>query len=492
MNNKSTVGPVVRRADSEQGRLAGIWRKLRPGASADEGFERWRRIFVSLGGALFARILAFLCNLLLIPLALRFLGPENYGIWVTLTGSVMLLTFLDFGVGIGLQNKVAGLLGSGRLEETGYYLRSTLALLLLAVSALFLVATLVILKTTVPLRLFRDPHFAQLDPSSLLLVVFGAFMLSLPLGLFSRMAYGLQQGWIASVASALGAGLSLLAVFLATRFGASFRAFVAVTVLVPLLAQAMVLGLLRRHVPGGISLLGPISFRDGLTILRQGSHYVLPQIAGAIVTQGPLVFLGLLSSPLDAATYSILLRIGTPVQQVQQLFLVQVWPAITEARHRGDVGWLRKALPRVFKLNLVFGVASTIIISVAVLLLFPALAKNRSIQPTNTVVLLYAASVGIMCVVQGLAYIGNGLARLAMQNWLAVVSIVFAFTALPAVAAARGIAGTLSAFIALNCLFSIPLLYHEYRSFLRRQLARDEGRDLGPNPRTTAAECRLL
>jgi O-antigen/teichoic acid export membrane protein len=219
---------------------------------------------------------------------------------------------------------------------------------------------------------------------------------------------------------------------------------------------------------------------------------VLPQIAGAIVTQGPLVFLGLLSSPLDAATYSILLRIGTPIQQLQQLFLVQVWPAITEALHRGDVVWLRKALPRVFKLNLFFGASSAIIISIAVELLFPALARNRSIQPTHAVVLLYAASVGIMCVVQGLAYIGNGLSRLAMQNWLALVSIVFAFTALPAVAAARGTAGTIGAFIALNCLFSVPLLYHEYRSFLRQRLARVGWPAPGPDPRRPATGCPPL
>ncbi len=212
------------------------------------------------------------------------------------------------------------------------------------------------------------------------------------------------------------------------------------------------------------------------------------------MTQGALeltaVFLGLLSSPLDAATYSILLRIGTPVQQLQQLFLVQVWPAITEALHRGDIAWLRKALPRVFKLNIIFGASSAVVISVAVVGLFPALAKNRSIQPTTTVILLYSASVGIMCVVQGLAYIGNGLSRLAMQNWLALVSLVFAFTALPAVAASRGTAGTLGAFIALNCLFSVPLLYHEYRSFLRQQRAPDEGSALSPGSRAT--ECRSL
>jgi O-antigen/teichoic acid export membrane protein len=449
--------------------VARIWHKLRTAPAEDHGAKRWRRIFVSMGGALFARLFGFACNILMIPLALGFLGAENYGIWVTLTGAVTLLTFFDLGIGIGLQNRVAMLLGKDQLELSGHCLRSTLAVLISIVAILFCALVYVILETGIPSLLFRDPHFAQIDFRGVLLIVVGAFMLGLPLGLFSRMAFGLQQGWISSVATSFGAGFSLLAVFLASTLGLGFKSFVAVTVLPPIIAQLICLVLLRRHIPGGLSLLGSFSLGEGLETLRQGSHYMLPQIAGAIITQGPLVFLGTLSSPLNAATYSILARIGAPFQQLQQMFLVQVWPAITEAMHRQDTVWLRTTLRRVLKLNIIFGTCAAALVTLTVVLLFPLLTKNSSIQPTMLVILIYAASVGINCVNQGLAYIANGLSRLTMQNWLAIISIAFAFTVFPFVAARYGITGTLGAFIVLNGLFATPLLYREYWSYMRQE-----------------------
>jgi O-antigen/teichoic acid export membrane protein len=446
-----------------------IWRKLRANPDDDHGTKRWRRIFVSMGGALFGRLFGFACNLLTIPLALGYLGAENYGVWVTLTSSVTLLTFFDFGIGIGLQNRIAMFLGRDQLELCGHCFRSTLAVLISIVAFLFGVLVYIILGTNIPGLVFRDPHFAQVDFHGALLIVVGAFMLGLPLGLFSRIAFGLQQGWIASVATACGAGFSLVAVLMASTLGIGFTSFVAVTVLPPIAAQLICLVLLRRHIPGGLSLLGSFSFREGSETLRQGSHYMLPQIAGAIITQGPLVFLGTLSSPLNAATYSILSRIGAPFQQLQQMFLVQVWPAITEAMHRQDTVWLRTTLRRVLKLNIVFGLCGTGMVTVTVVLLFPILARNTSIQPTILVILIYSAGVGINCVNQGLAYIANGLSRLTMQNWLAIISIVFAFTVFPFVAPRYGIAGTLVSFIILNGLFATPLLYREYRAYLHEE-----------------------
>lgn len=403
----------------------------------------------------------------MIPIALSYLGAERYGVWVTLTSSVNILSFFDFGIGIGLQNRVSEMMGKDRLDELGRCMRSTLFVLALISVALFALFALVLFYSNLASVFFKGGHFASINLKGVLIIIAGAFMLGLPLGLFPRIAFGLQQGWIASVAATCGTVLGLLAVFIASLLRVDFMAFVAFTVVPPIAAQIVAYFLLARQKSVWLSLKGEIHLGEGLKTLRQGSHYVLPQITGAILMQGPMLFLGIFSSPLSAATYSILSRIGTPFQQLQQMFLAQIWPAITEAMHRGDTGWLRKTLRRVLRMNLLFGAGSAASVALAVFLVFPLLSKETTLKPSTVVVLLYSSLVGLMCVVGGLSSIANGLCRMRLQNYLALVSIPFAFTIFPLAARHFGLDGVLTAMIGLSGLITLPFLFWEYTLYFK-------------------------
>jgi len=448
-------------------RAAGLWKKLKSPPENDIGAQRWRKIFVSLGSTFSSRVLAQGCNLLMVPIALRYLGAERFGVWMTLTSSVSLLSFFDFGIGIGLQNRVAEMMGKERLDQLGFCMRSTLAVLVSISVFVFVAVTFFIFGTNIAFTIFQGTHFAAINLRDALVVIAAAFMLGLPLSLFPRIAFGLQQGWISSVAATCGTVLSLLAVLTASLLRVDFTSFVAFTVVPPIAAQAVGYFLLARRIPGGLPMLGPVSFGEGLETLKQGAHYVLPQVTGAVLMQGPMIFLGTQSSPFSAATYSILTRIGTPFQQLQQMFLAQIWPAITEAMHRGDTEWLKKTLRRISRANLLFGSFAATFVAFAVLWLFPLLTRDIALKPSWPVVVLYSVHVGIMCVVQGLSNIANGLCRMQLQNYLAALSVTFAATVLPFAAGGYGINGVLSAMLGLNCLLTIPFLYWEYVLYLR-------------------------
>ena len=404
-------------------RVVRFWQRVKAPASTDNGAQRWRRIFISMGRSLCSRAVALGCNLLTIPLALHYLGTERYGIWVTLTSSVSMLAFFDFGIGIGLQNKVAEMMGKGQLDQSTQCFRSTLVVLGGISIMLFGVLALVILKTDLSSVLFRGAHFGSIDLKTVLVIIVGAVVLGLPLGLFPRMAFGLQQGWIASVAMASGTAFTLLAVFVASRLGADFTTFVALTVIPPIAAQVVGSFLLARRLPSGLSLLGSFSLREGLGVLRQGSHYVLPQISGVVLTHGPLVLLGTLSSPVNAATYSVFTRISLPFLQLQQMFFEQVWPAITEAVYRGDATWLRNTLRRLLRMNLIYSGFAAAAVVLAVHFLFPMLTRTAGLKPSLLIVFLYAMHVGVMYFLQGFAYIANGLSRMRVQNYFAFIFI---------------------------------------------------------------------
>lgn len=434
---------------------------------ANHGEQRWRRIAVSAISTIASRGFSLGCNLLIIPLAVGYLGPTNYGIWITLTSSVALLSFFDFGVGIGLQNRVSKMLATEKQTQIAQCLRSTGIVLTIISTSCFTVLAAAITRTDVAVRIFKDPSYSQVDLQSSLLVVLGAFAFGLPLSLFSRIAIGLQQGWIVGAANSFGSGLGLVAIVSATLTHPSFSTFVLLTVLPPILSQLVCYFLLLRQVPGGLPLFGSVSLAEGMETLRQGSRYVLPQIAGAILTQSPMFFLGTLTSPINAGVYGILIRISAPLQQLQQIILTQIWPAITEALHRGDVAWLKISLRRLISINLLFAVCGSLLVLGATVLLYPILMKNPLLQPPLLVFLLYAVNAGLTGVIQGLAYVANALSRLGAQNYIALMNILLAFTALPFCARHGGLYGVLLVLLITNGLVTLPLLYREYCGYLR-------------------------
>ena len=64
--------------------------------------------------SLFARGVGALCQLLQVPIAIRALGNEAFGLWISLMSVSYLITFADFGLGQGTQNKLAEAFATGR------------------------------------------------------------------------------------------------------------------------------------------------------------------------------------------------------------------------------------------------------------------------------------------------------------------------------------------------------------------------------------------
>lgn len=236
--------------------------------------------------------------------------------------------------------------------------------------------------------------------------------------------------------------------------------------MVPLFAtQLAAYFLVRRRLPGGLPLAGPCSLAEGGRTLREGSRYVLPQVGGLVMTQSPLLLLGAASSPVSAAVFAVFVRISMPFQQLQQLFLAQVWPAITEAMHRGDHEWLHRATRRLLRGGVVYGALAFVGTLAGVIILFPLLTRGATPRPTPGLVALYSAHVAVASAVQALAYVANGLLRVRNQNLFAALSIVCAATVLPVAASRQGIDGVLVVLLSLNALVAAPLLYRDYASY---------------------------
>ena len=72
------------------------WRQTRGG-----------RIGAAVSSGAAARVLSSLLTLVSLPFAVRYLGAERFGVWATITSTVVLLNLLDLGIASTLTNHVA-------------------------------------------------------------------------------------------------------------------------------------------------------------------------------------------------------------------------------------------------------------------------------------------------------------------------------------------------------------------------------------------------
>ena len=172
--------------------------------SSTQATKRNRSIVTFFATSLASRGVGIGCQLLQVPLVLRFLGNEAFGLWVTLFSFNFILGFTDFGIGLGVQNRVAEAFGRNELN---------LARRLFFTGFIFLTGIMfVLIAVLVPTCLFADlSHLLHITDAHLIasvnkaiLVVSVVWCAGIPLGLGQRLAYGAQLGWAHNAAGTIG------------------------------------------------------------------------------------------------------------------------------------------------------------------------------------------------------------------------------------------------------------------------------------------------
>src|SRR5262249_37589933 len=156
---------------------------------------RWRRALTTTVSTVVAKGLSVLTGLISVPITMKYLGAERYGVWMTVSSAVILLVFADLGLGNGVVNAGSPADGSDNrrraheVVSNAFFLLAGLAVGIAALfAALFpLVSWHVVFNVTSPA--------ARLELPATVAVVFGCFVISLPLGLVQRVQIGYQEGY---------------------------------------------------------------------------------------------------------------------------------------------------------------------------------------------------------------------------------------------------------------------------------------------------------
>jgi O-antigen/teichoic acid export membrane protein len=386
-----------------------------------------------------------------------YLGPERFGVWMTLMSFVAMLSFLDLGVGNALTNLTAERATKGDAS----YLRQAISsgLLIMAGCGLGVAVVILGLAQIIPwTRLFRltDPELvSEARAGGMVFAIgFGAVLFS---GGVQKVLLGLQRAASGHIASMCANVVAIFALIIAAEYRAGVPTLLAITLAgqsigaIPLLATLFKDGLLDIGAGwGAIRTEAPY-------ILRSGGLFFLLQVGFMVGWGADLLIVSTTLGAALAATYAVAQRLFQFASMPIQILTQPLWGAYAEANARGD----RAFISRVLKFSLT-GAAVMALITVSLLILVhgPLVARwteDRIVLPVSFV-LIYGMWSIIEATTSAASMYLNGCNIIRPQVFAVVI---FCFISIPlkiALGYFFGLQGIVLATI-VAWIIAVPILY---------------------------------
>lgn len=388
----------------------------------NRAFERKRRITQTAVMGLSARAVNIISGLVTIPLTLPYLGIEQFGIWMTLTGFISFLSFTDLGISVGLQSRLTNCHGRNDQEKPSYFISSALALILFIASILIFVALFILpnlqLSNIIKLTDNSNKDILLLSAQSFIIT----FAVGLPSGLIQRTFEAYQDGFTSNSFLLAGRILSFLSVFICVHYDLGLPLMIALYMGFPFILLLI----------GGIWLfikkewlrpnLSKFKWDIAKQLMQVGGLALSVQIGFAVMMSGPLLVLVSKYGAAAVVPFTISQRIFSIVSLILGVILNPLWPAYGEAIGKGDWNWVAKTFKRSFLwlayLTLPIFVIFTIFGQEIILLW----TQNEEAVPSWTLLMICNLWMILMGLVRVLCMFLNGVERFEYQ---AVYNLIF-------------------------------------------------------------------
>jgi O-antigen/teichoic acid export membrane protein len=322
--------------------------RLRDHASLDphtRGVERNRRAILTGGAATLARAVQIGTSLITVPLTLRYLGNERFGLWMTISSVLAMAAFADFGVGNGVLNTVAKAYGEDDLDGVRMAISSGFTALS-SIAGVLLLSFFVVYQFGDWADFFRvvSPQ-ARAEAGPTLAVFATCFALNISLDVVQRTQLGLQQGFRFGLWQLCGSLSGFAGVLCGIWLKVSLPLLVVAIAGAPVLATTLnaihFFGFVRPDLRPRWQKVrrGTIS-----QIVRLGGlFFVLQVVVGAAFSADNFIIARAIGA-VNVPEYSIPQRMFALITTLSGMLVAPLWPAYSEAISRGDITWVRSAL----------------------------------------------------------------------------------------------------------------------------------------------------
>ena len=383
---------------------------------------RTKRLFEAVRSAVVSKGVLVLVSVISIPVVIRYLGAERFGIWTTISGSLAMLLVLDFGVANSLTNFISEGYARDDREHASRY-GSTAIFLMMAIALLLGIISWLIWPH---LDWFAIFHLSSRSESSevshAVAAALAIFLIDLPARLSVKILGGYQEVKTANIFAILGSVGNLITILVLVRFHAGLTALVAGTALALVGADVVCLTwLISFHKPWHRPRISHFDRFAARRMMQLGTEFFILQIAGLIVFNSDNFIVAHYLGPAQVAPYSIAWRFVGYAAVLQTLLTPALWPAFSEAFEKGDLAWVRTTFRRTTWVTMGTSFGFTVLFALFGKWLIRIWATQSAV-PGETLILLMCVWVLISTFMNNTAIVLASRGKTRAQAWLSIAA----------------------------------------------------------------------
>jgi O-antigen/teichoic acid export membrane protein len=359
-----------------------------------------------------------------IPITVRYLGPEDFGVWVTVSTLLSLLLALDLGVANSLTNFLSEAYALDDRDSASTYTTTAIGVML-AISALLAGIAWSIWPFLHWDRLF---HLSSSDEAptagKAVAAALAIFLVGLPAGLATKILGAYQELRTANLFIAGGSLLNLISIIVLVRLHAGLVALVAASSAAFVAANLLALiWIFFFHKPWLAPRLKYLQRLAARRMMQSGSEFFVLQISGLIAFNSDNLVVTHYLGPAQVASYSVAWRLVGYAAFAQTLIAPALWPAFSEAFTRGDLQWIRQTFRRTMALTMSIAVAGSLLFAFAGRWIIRIWA-SRAAVPTEELLLLMCVWILISTFMNNTATVLVAKGETRLLAWYSIAAAV--------------------------------------------------------------------
>lgn len=415
--------------------------------------QRTRTIKKNIIGSLFIKGCSILISLLLVPMTLGYISPELYGIWLTLSSIMLWLNFFDVGFTLGLKNKLAEAIAKGDWNK-GKSLVSTTYLMMV----LIFIPLWIILEWIVPF--INWASFLNVDTiyneeiTKAMHILIACFCLQMIVNILTAVIAAFQKVALSSSFPVWGNFLSLIAIFLLTKFCPPSLVALACTVsvlpiLVIIIASFVLYSSKFKKVAPSIEAINKSYVKE---LFSLGYKFFLIQVQVVVLFQSTNILISNVSGPNEVTYYNIAYKYLGIAMMIYTIFLSPLWPAFTDAYTKKDYTWMKNIYKKMSTVFLISAAAVIIMILLSPIIYKIWIGERISIPITMTI------AVGIYMIVFSWDSLQinmiNGIGAVKLQTYVTMLGLIIHIPLSFCLGKYIGAIGVVCSMILINVLYS--------------------------------------
>jgi len=354
-------------------------------ASTESGrsAERYRLAALSILANVLGRGVGMVVMVLGVSWTVPYLGAERFGVWITIASFATMLAFLDLGTGNALTNHVAKCAAKQDADGVRWAISGGLGFL--AIIGLVVGTGLTSFAAVLPWdRLVKSNQPLVTEEARQAAIWFGVlFGVNIFASGVQKVFAGLQRGFEAHAATAIGSLLSLGGLWVCTSQHAGIPTLLFVTLGSQVLSAMGLLAVLVRRGQFSWNAVACKTRSEGGKLMKVSSLFLVLQLGVMLGWGADSLIVSSTLGAAQVAVYGITQRLLQFVSIPLSMLNSPLWAAYADAYARGDSDFMRRTLRKSLTVTLILAVLGIGMVSLVAQPVIAHWTKGNVVVPQN-------------------------------------------------------------------------------------------------------------